>query len=335
MTVAEMMPGARTAIGQCLNVGAADRVLILTEEASHEIAEALAAAAYERGAAEIITRTLEEFGSRPLLELPRSLCDAIRAARPTVSLYAAGGLPGEIRFRIPFGTFMRSEMRVRHGHMIGITPELMLSGMTADYRRVADLTHRVTVRVAAAREIRVTGPGGTDFSVTLDPEHRRWVLCSGLYHHPGQWGNLPEGETFTSPVGAEGTLAASLLGDHFSEKYGLLAEPVRFFIQGGEVVRIEHPDEALAREVWEYLNSSPNGRRVGEFTIGTNEALTTLTGNLLQDEKYPGVHVAFGNPYPDRTGAPWSSDVHVDVIPLGVSIWVDGDMIMRDGEFLI
>lgn len=334
-TVAEMMPGARTAVGQCLNVGPDDRVLILTEEASREIAAALAEAARERGAAEVITRTLEEFGPRPLLELPDGLVEAVRSARPTVSLYAAGGLPGEIRFRIPFGAFMRSEMRVRHGHMIGITPELMLSGMTADYRRVAGLTNRVTACVAPAREVRVTGPEGTDFTVTLDPEHRRWVPCSGLYHHPGQWGNLPEGETFTSPVGAEGTLAASLLGDHFSEKYGLLDQPVRFFMRGGEVVRIEHPDPALAREVWDYLNSSPNGRRVGEFAIGTNEALTTLTGNLLQDEKYPGVHVAFGNPYPDRTGAPWSSDVHVDVIPLGVSIWVDGEPIMRDGKFLV
>ncbi|MCZ7574668.1 MAG: aminopeptidase [Ardenticatenaceae bacterium] len=335
MTVAEMMPGAHTAIGQCLAVGPDDRVLILTEEASREIGEALAAAAHERGAAAVMTRFLEEFGPRPLLELPPGLVEAIRAARPTVSLYAAGGLPGEIRFRIPFGTFMRSEMRVRHGHMIGITRELMLSGMTADYRRVAEMTRRVTERVVAAREIRVTGPGGTDFAVTLDPAHRRWVPCSGLYHRSGEWGNLPEGETFTSPIGTEGTLGASLLGDHFSEKYGLLDQPARFFIERGEVIRIEHPDTDIARDVWEYLNSSPNGRRVGEFAIGTNEALTTLTGNLLQDEKYPGVHVAFGNPYPDRTLAPWSSEVHVDVIPLGVSITVDGELIMRDGTFLI
>ncbi|HYN87397.1 MAG TPA: aminopeptidase [Ardenticatenaceae bacterium] len=331
----ELMPGARTAIVQCLNVGPEDRVFILTEEASQPIADALASAARERGAAQVTVRTLEEFGARPLVAVPDGLMEAMRAAHPTVSIYAAGGQPGEIRFRIPFGAFMRSELRVRHGHMIGITPELMRTGMTADYRRVAELTTLVNERVVSAREIHVEGPGGTNFTVTLDPEERRWVPCTGIYHQQGDWGNLPEGETFTAPAGAEGTIAASLLGDYFSAKYGLLDQPLLFHLANGAVVRIEHADEEMAREVWDYLNSSENGRRVGEFAIGTNETLTELTGNLLQDEKYPGVHVAFGNPYPDRTGANWSSEVHVDVIPLDVSIRVDGEWIMRDGTFLI
>jgi leucyl aminopeptidase (aminopeptidase T) len=78
-----------------------------------------------------------------------------------------------------------------------------------------------------------------------------------------------------------------------------------------------------------------NGRRVGEFAIGTNEALTELVGNLLQDEKYPGAHVAFGNPYNNYTGAVWESPIHVDVVMEEVSIWVDGDQIMEGGRFIV
>jgi aminopeptidase len=73
---------------------------------------------------------------------------------------------------------------------------------------------------------------------------------------------------------------------------------------------------------------------VGEFAIGTNVGLTEPTGNLLQDEKMPGLHVAFGDPYGHFTGADWSSDIHVDVIPFAVDVDVDGEALVRDGAFV-
>lgn len=330
----ELLPGARVAVEQCLAIDEDDRVLIMTDEETLTIGEALAAVARKRSAT-VELRRLEEFGQRPFTEIPDGLLEALHAFEPTATFYAAQGQPGEIRFRIPLGQMLRNDLKVRHGHMIGISPHLMKTGMTADYERVAELTLAVNDRVKQAREIRVTNDEGTDFTAFLDPERLSWEPCTGLYHEPGEWGNLPEGETFTAPAGAEGTLAARLLGDHFSSKYGLLDAPVIFRIEDAHVVAVEHPDEALAEEVWTYLDSAPNGRRVGEFAIGTNEALTELSGNLLQDEKYPGVHVAFGNPYPDITGAEWESDVHVDVIPLRVNVWVDGEQIMEAGRFTL
>lgn len=330
----DLLPGARVAVEQCLAVDADDRVFIMTDEETRAIGEALAAAVRDRGAT-VDVRLLEEFGTRPFTDVPSALLETLRAYEPTATFFAAQGQPGEVKFRIALGKKLRNEYRVRHGHMINITPHLMKTGMMADYEQVAALTRKVTERVEAAREIRVTNDAGTDFTASFDPERLSWHPCTGIYHEPGEWGNLPEGETFTSPANATGVLTANLLGDYFSEKYGLLDEPMVFRVEDGEVVSVEHPDQAMADEVWTYLNSSPNGRRVGEFAIGTNEALTELVGNLLQDEKYPGVHVAFGNPYPDVTGADWESDVHVDVIPLGVSVWVDGEQIMESGRFTL
>ena len=106
-----------------------------------------------------------------------------------------------------------------------------------------------------------------------------------------------------------------------------------FHVVDGWVERVECADKAIEAEVWAYLNSDENGRRVGEFAIGTNTAITGLSGNLLQDEKIPGVHVAFGNPYPHETGADWSAKVHVDVIPTRCTIEIDGKVIMVNGEF--
>ncbi len=329
-----LMPGARTAVVQCMGVTPRDRVFIITDEATYAIGQALARAATEVGATAEV-QPLEAFAARPILEVPPGLAAALKAFRPTVTFYAAQGQPGEVAFRMALGRLLRQQFRVRHGHMIGITPLLMRTGMRADYNQVARRTRQVYERVRHARQIRVTSPDGTDFTAWFDPEHRRWVPSTGLYHEPGQWGNLPEGETFTAPVNAEGVLVVHLLGDYFSEKYGLLREPMRIVVRDGRVVEVDHPDPQLREEFWTYMAQAENGRRVGEFAIGTNEFLTELTGNLLQDEKFPGVHVAFGNPYPHATGANWSSPVHVDVIPLRVSVWVDGEPLLREGAFVM
>ena len=68
-----------------------------------------------------------------------------------------------------------------------------------------------------------------------------------------------------------------------------------------------------------------------------------MIGNILQDEKFPGIHIAFGNPYGEHTGAPWRSGTHIDVVGLGFNIWLESDtdsgpvseQIMREGRFLI
>ena len=129
--------------------------------------------------------------------------------------------------------------------------------------------------------------------------------------------------------------SAMYLGDFFSEKYGVLEHPIRIRVEQGYITEVSSENEALAKEVKEYLFSTPDGNRAGEFAIGTLTSLTKLSGNLLQDEKMPGLHVAFGNPYPEFTGADWHAKIHVDVIPTCCTIEVDGFTIMHDGKFTI
>ena len=123
------------------------------------------------------------------------------------------------------------------------------------------------------------------------------------------------------------------MGDYFSSKYGLLQHPVIFEISGGRVKTIHSDNVALAEEVALYFDSDPNGRRVGEFAIGTNIGLQRLVGNLLQDEKFPGIHIAFGSPLPHITAATWTSRIHVDVIPTQCTIDVESRRLMTDGIF--
>ena len=327
----DMLPGARVAVGQCLEIGPADRVFIVSDEETEIIGRALVAAAQER-AATVEMRLIEEFGERPLTAPSEELYGIVRAFKPTATFYAAQSKPGEIRFRIPLTGMFRREFNVRHGHMIGISPLLMRTGMLADYEQVAARTLEVYERVKNAQELRARNDQGTDLVARLDPPRLHWHPWTGLYREPGGWGNLPEGETFTCPAHVKGILTASVMGDYLSEKYGLVDPPVRFTIDG-ELRKVEHQEQAIADEVWDYLSSYENGYRIGELAIGTNEALTQLVGNLLQDEKYPGIHLAFGNPYVNFTGGDWQSEVHVDVLPANVDIWIDGEQIMQRGKF--
>ncbi len=322
--------GAENAV-RCMGVTAQDRVFILTDHAREAIAQQVAAAARERQA-QVSLHFLEDYGKRPLTAFSDKLRTDLLQARPTVSYYIATAQPGEIAFRIPLLPFLANELKVRHGHMIGIDERLMVEGMCADYEEVFRLTNEVYDLVRSARTIHVTSAKGSDVTATFHQDWR-WMPCHGRYHTQGQWGNLPEGEVYTAPATVNGVLVCEVLGDYFSEKYGVLKQPLVLQVKDGYVTEVHSENEALAREFHDYLFSVPNGNRAGEFAIGTLTSLKQLSGNLLQDEKMPGLHVAFGNPYPQFTGATWDSTIHVDVIPTCCTIEVDGREIMRDGLF--
>ncbi|MGH2719135.1 MAG: aminopeptidase [Actinomycetota bacterium] len=324
--------GAANAVGVCMAVGASDRVVIVTDRARQAIGDALTDEASATGA-QVATLVLDDFTARPATGYPEPMQRQVAQLNPTVSFFAATALPGELAFRRPYMDHVIYQLKARHGHMVGIDERLMAEGMQADYREIARITNAVTEAVRDARRIEVTSPSGTHLAAEFNPSLRRWYPCHGLYHEPGTWGNLPEGETFTSPMTVNGVMGAEVLGDHFSAKYGVLPAPALFHIEGGRVRKVETPQGDLAAELEEYLNRDPEGRRVGEYAIGTNIALTGLSGNLLQDEKLPGVHIAFGYPYPKETGADWTATTHLDIVATRSTISVDGQVLMRDGAF--
>jgi aminopeptidase len=324
--------GAENAV-RCMGVTNRDRVFILSDYARASIAQRVAAAALAKHA-DVSVRFLEHYGERPLKVFSDELRNDLIQAHTTVTYYIATAQPGEIAFRIPLLPFLANELKVRHGHMIGIDETLMAEGMCADYDEVFRLTNQVYDIVRNAKSIRATSAKGSDVTATFHKDWR-WIPCHGRYHEQGKWGNLPEGEVYTAPATVDGVLVCDVLGDYFSEKYGVLEQPLVIKVKDGYVTEVSSENASLAQEVRDYLFSVPNGNRAGEFAIGTLTSLKRLVGNLLQDEKMPGLHVAFGNPYPQFTGADWDAQIHVDVIPTQCTIEVDGRVIMRDGKFTI
>lgn len=98
---------------------------------------------------------------------------------------------------------------------------------------------------------------------------------------------------------------------------------------------MECSNKELLEEFTAYTMTDGNSNRVGEFAIGTNIACKHVIGNILQDEKLPTIHIAFGHPYSAHTGADWQSTTHIDCVSVECSIWLDDELVMEKGKFLI
>ena len=147
---------------------------------------------------------------------------------------------------------------------------------------------------------------GTSLVCTFD-SRLDWVKTSGLISKR-YWSNLPAGEVFTTPAKVDGTFVCDgTAGDHFCGKYGDLAEDAaNTRNQGGRLTKATCDRKDLEAEFWNYCHTDENSDRVGELAFGTNIGLSEMIGILLQDEKFPGVHLAFGDPYGSQTHAEWS-----------------------------
>jgi leucyl aminopeptidase (aminopeptidase T) len=148
---------------------------------------------------------------------------------------------------------------------------------------------------------------------------------------------LPGGETFTAPLEVNGQFVVDgVVGDYLCAKYGDLADsPLTLTVKENRLTEARSDNKELEQEFWQYTHRDSNSDRVGEFAIGTNLALSRVVGNILQDEKIPGVHMAFGDPYGAHTGAQWTSTTHIDVVGQHFDIWADDFQIMSAGKFLV
>ena len=153
-----------------------------------------------------------------------------------------------------------------------------------------------------------------------------------------RWGRADlGGEIFTTPGEVNGTFVIDgVVGDYLCTKFGdLRSTPLTVEVKRNRLVAAHSSNKELKDDFWAYTHTDENSDRVGEFAIGTNIELKDVIGQILQDEKFPGVHIAFGNPYGAHTGADWFSSTHIDVVGRKFDIWADDEQIMKDGKFLI
>jgi aminopeptidase len=327
----EYTPGARNAVNVCLRVQAKEKVCVITDEFTLEVAAAIVNELDTLGSPYRVW-VLEDWAERPLKDLPREILVDLETSQ--VSIFAVQAQRNELRSRMQM-TDVVNRRKIRHAHMVNINRQIMLEGMRADFQKVDRLSAKVVAMVRKAQRVRAKTAAGTDLTADLNHNYR-WLKTSGIITAE-KWGNLPGGEIFTTPGEVNGTFVIDgVVGDYLCAKFGNLREnPLTIRMKNNRLTEAHSANRELEDDFWKYTHTDENSDRVGEFAIGTNIELKDIIGQILQDEKYPGVHIAFGNPYGAHTGAEWDSSTHIDVVGRKFDIWVDDEQIMQEGKFLL
>ncbi len=316
---AALLDAATVAVRDCMGTRPGERVLVVTDEPLRTIGYALRQAAVALGHEVVLVeitprRTNGEEPPPEVAALMRQmdvvLCPTSKSLTHTDARRAA------------------SAAGTRVATLPGVTEDVMVRCMNADYHQIAARTHRLCDLMATTARIRVTAPGGTD--IVMPIEGRTPWASSGLFREPGQSGNLPTGEAYLAPL--EGGSQGVVVVDGSMAGIGLLDTPIRITVEDGYATTIEGGAEA-ARLVALLEPHGRDGRTVAEFGIGTNDR-ATIIGVILEDEKVMGtIHIAFGDN--KSMGGSVRVASHLDGLVRSPTVWFDDRLVMDAGRLLI
>jgi aminopeptidase len=194
----------------------------------------------------------------------------------------------------------------------------------APWKAMRSEQERLVAWLRDKEQVEVKGP---DVDLRLSIKERPFISCHGTE-------NLPDGEIFTAPV--EDSVEGWVRFTYPAIFQGREVSDVELVFEAGKVVKASaSKNEAFLEAV---LDMDPGARYMGEFAIGTNQAITTFTKNIGFDEKIGGtIHMALGFGYPE-SGSRNESALHWDMIcdmRQGGVILVDEETFYDSGAFVV
>lgn len=314
-----MKEAATIVVRDCLGVKESEEVLIVVDEKSHAIGEALFDAAKGLGAEVVLMEMIERevHGSEP----PRVVAEAMKNADVVIAPTSKSLTHTKARIEA-------TGKGVRIASMPTITEDIMKRTMSADYLKIKERTLKLAQLLSEGKQARVTTPAGTE--VTFSLEGRKALADTGILHNKGDFGNLPAGEACIAPI--EGKTSGVAIIDATMAGVGLLKTPIKLVIKDGYVVEISGGPEAEALSKL-LQDKGKEAKNIAELGIGTNEKATP-SGNPLEDEKVMGtVHIGLGNNV--AFGGEVDAPVHLDGIMKSPTLIIDDKTVIEDGKLLI
>ncbi|MBV6421562.1 MAG: hypothetical protein DAHOPDDO_02837 [Ignavibacteriaceae bacterium] len=317
--ITKLDTASQIAIRDCMGAKKDEKILVITDEVKREIGLSLYENAIRLGYSSLLVemKSGKINGEEPSPEVTELMqkfdvvfCPTAKSLTHTNARRAA------------------SAKGVRIATFPGITKDVMIRGMNADYKSISKRTIRLTELLETGSEIKVTAPAGTDISFSI--KGRKAYASKGLFHAKGESGNLPTGEAFLAPV--EGTANGVFVTDGSFAGLGLIKNVnIRIEVVNGYATKIS--GGTLAKKLKQQLDSvGKEARNIAEFGIGTNDS-AKLSGVLLEDEKVMGtIHIALGNNV--SMGGSVNVPIHLDGVVKKPTVWMDGKMLMKDGKLL-
>jgi leucyl aminopeptidase (aminopeptidase T) len=313
---ADLDAAVRTVVERCLAIAPGEEVVVVADERTRAMGEALRDAASAQEAETVLT--IMSPRPRDGAEPPRSVAAALAGADVFIA-------PTTRSLSHTRARKAASDGGARGATLPGVTEDMLARLMTADFETLQRRSRAVAELLTEADHARFTCPRGTQ--ATFDLRGRTGLADDGDLTAPQAFGNLPCGEGFIAPADGEGRIVASSLAS-----IGLAPDdPVTLTLAEGRLT--DASGELGARFVDTLHQGGELGTNLAELGIGTNER-ATLTGNVLEDEKILGtLHVAFGASA--GIGGTVSVPVHLDVVVLDPTLDVDGTRVLENGRFVL
>lgn len=308
----DLTTACRRALLECLAVGVKDTVLIVTDTVLQAVGEAFFQAASELQAEAALITMLprDNHGQEP----PAMVAAALRDAQ--VGVLVTSRSLSHTRARRA-----ANDAGARIASLPGATADMLERTLAVDYAALARECEHYAAIFTRGKEVHLTTPAGTDLLFSI--AGRQGHPDAGIYHRPGDFGNLPAGEAYIAPV--EGTAQGWLVIDGPLAGIGFLEEPLRIKVKDGQAIEVSGGQEArVLEEIFDRFG--PESRNIAELGLGLNP-LARLSGTVLEDEKVRGtVHIALGDnsTFGGRVEAP----SHLDGILLNPRLSVDGQRVL-------
>ena len=315
-----LQKAATIAVKNCMGVKAGEQVVVITDENKRNIGIALWNAAKKLKAEAILLEMIprQTSGQEPPPAIATIMADADVVLCPTTQSLT------HTKARIA-----ACKKGARISTLPGITEDMMVRCLNADYKRIAALSEKLKKVLDPAKVIHVTSKKGTD--IILPVAGRLAKADTGIVTKKGTYSNLPAGEAFLAPL--EGKSHGTIIIDGaMAGGIGLVKKEIKVIVKNGLAVEFIGGQEAKTLEKLLKPKGKP-GRNIAEFGIGTNYK-AKLTGLILEDEKVMGtIHIAFGTNA--SFGGKVDAGIHLDGLINNPTVEVDGKIIMKEGKFLI
>lgn len=315
----ELYSASQIAVRDCMGLQPGERVMVITDEPCRSIGQAIFRVTQDFGNDVFLIeitprRTHGEEPPPEVAELMQRvdlvLCPTSKSMTHTNAKRAAAA------------------KGVRVCTLPGVTEDMMVRCMNADYFKIADLTNKLAALMDQTSVIRVTAPGGSDMMMPV--KGRKTIPSHGLFREKGRGGNLPTGEAFLAPL--EGQSQGVVVVDGSMSGIGIVKTPLRIEVRDGFAEEITGGEEATKLKSLLELHGRLS-RNVAEFGIGTNDR-AKITGLILEDEKVLGtIHIAFGDNV--TMGGTVNVQSHLDGLVLSPTVWFDDRKIMEHGRLLV
>ncbi len=321
MKAIELQRSARVALEKCTGVKRGERVLVVTDTMRDQsVAQALMGAALAAGAEAVLavipTRRLAP------QEPPAAVLAAMQAT-DIVFLYTTYSLTHSS------ARVQAQEAGARVISMPGVTEDGFLRTLSVDMDHLASLTNRLADRVARARTAKVTTMLGTDMWYELA---HPVTTMDGVAEKPGELDTFPPGLFLSVP--REGSASGKAVVDGAITQIGRLSSAVTLTFADGRLVKIEGGGEAARLTQLLASLEDENAYKFAAWGIGSNPgaALVGEDPSFEGERVFGWSHVSTGSnaTFP---GGTVRAKIHLDGIITRPTIYLDDEMILREGKF--